>query len=62
MSFPRSWLFIIIGVVCIALAASGVILNLPTSWGLLEITLYMSLVTLGVVGILRLIYTRGLLD
>jgi uncharacterized membrane protein len=62
MSFPRSWLFFIIGVLCVVLAASGVILNLPISWGLLEITLYMGLVTLGVAGILRLIYFRGLED
>ncbi|TET07483.1 MAG: hypothetical protein E3J86_12775 [Candidatus Thorarchaeota archaeon] len=62
MSFSRSWLFFIIGVLCVVLAASGVILNLPSSWGLLEITLYMGFVTLGVVGILRLIYFRGLED
>jgi predicted membrane channel-forming protein YqfA (hemolysin III family) len=62
MSFPRLWLFIIVGALCIALAASGVILNLPSSWGLLEITLFMSLVTLGVIGILRLIYAKGLPD
>lgn len=62
MSVPRSWSFIITGALCIVLAASGVLMNLPSSWGLFEIVLYMSLITLGVAGILRLIYLRGLPD
>ncbi|MHA2358729.1 MAG: hypothetical protein ACXAB5_00510 [Candidatus Thorarchaeota archaeon] len=59
MSFPRSLPFFLVGVLCIALAVSGVLMNLPSSWGLLEIALYLSLTTLGVAGILRLIYQRG---
>ncbi|MHA1950197.1 MAG: hypothetical protein ACXAAO_03190 [Candidatus Thorarchaeota archaeon] len=62
MSFPRSWSFVLIGVVCIALAMSGILMNLPPAWGLIEISLYIGIVTLGVAGILRLIYLKGLPD
>ncbi|MFW9793048.1 MAG: hypothetical protein ACFFEE_02000 [Candidatus Thorarchaeota archaeon] len=44
------------------MAVSGLIINLPPYWGLLEITLYMGFITLGVAGILRLIYLKGLPD
>jgi predicted membrane channel-forming protein YqfA (hemolysin III family) len=60
MSLPRSWSFIVVGLLCIALAVSGIVMNLPTSWGILEVSLYLGLVTLGVAGLLRLIYSRGL--
>lgn len=62
MSIPRSWSFLIVGLICITLAVAGIAINPPTSWDLLEITVYIILVTLGVAGILRLIYQRGLPD
>lgn len=62
MSPPRSWPFFLVGSVCVLLAISGILTNLPPSWGLLEISLYLGLVTLGTAGILRLIYSRGLED
>jgi hypothetical protein len=60
MSTPRAWPFFLVGFVCIALALAGVIFNLPPSWGIVEISLYLGLVTLGLFGILRLMYLRGM--
>jgi predicted membrane channel-forming protein YqfA (hemolysin III family) len=60
MSLPRSWSFVLVGFLCVTLAVSGILMNSPPTWGLLEIALYLILVTLGVAGILRLIYLRGL--
>ncbi|MFW9925904.1 MAG: hypothetical protein ACFFDM_03955 [Candidatus Thorarchaeota archaeon] len=62
MSIPRSWFFFFVGFFCFALAVSGLLMNLPISWGLLEISLYLGFITFGLAGILRLIYLKGLPD
>jgi hypothetical protein len=60
MSAQHSWPFFIVGFMCILLATVGLVVYLPPSWGLIEVSLYLGLVTLGLAGILRLIYLRGL--
>ncbi|MFW9767448.1 MAG: hypothetical protein ACFFF9_02370 [Candidatus Thorarchaeota archaeon] len=62
MSAPRSWPFFLVGFVCFVLAVLGVLVYLPPSWGIIEVALYLGFVTLGLTGILRLIYLKGLPD
>ncbi|MGY5855876.1 MAG: hypothetical protein RTS72_04700 [Candidatus Thorarchaeota archaeon] len=59
MSLHRKWLFYLAGLVCIALAIAGGIMYPPTPYGIFTPILYVSVITLFVIGILRLIYQRG---
>ena len=59
MSSQRKWLFILAGLVCIFLAILGGITYPPTPWGILAPIAFVSLVVLGSLTILRLIYVRG---
>ncbi|MFW9788887.1 MAG: hypothetical protein ACFFE2_05635 [Candidatus Thorarchaeota archaeon] len=67
MSLHRKWLFILAALVCISLAVVGGIMYQDilidageTQWITIGPIIYVSLIILCTIGILRVIYTRGL--
>ncbi|KXH76486.1 MAG: hypothetical protein AM326_02575 [Candidatus Thorarchaeota archaeon SMTZ-45] len=62
MSLHRKWIFNLAGLVCIALAIVGGLTYPSSSWGILAPILYVSVVVLCTLGMLRLIYLKGLPD
>ncbi|MFX1559433.1 MAG: hypothetical protein ACFFBL_02485 [Promethearchaeota archaeon] len=64
MPLHRKWLFIIVGLVCISLATLGGIMYqeilMDSPWSIIGPILYTTLNVLCIVGILRLMYTKGL--
>ena len=60
MSLHRKWFFYLAGLVCIALAVVGGIMYPPTPYGALTPIFYVTIIVLCTIGILRLIYVRGL--
>jgi len=60
MSLQRKWLFYLTGIVCIALAIAGGLQYPDTQWGILAPVSFVLVVSLGTIGLLRLIYLKGL--
>ncbi|MFW9973738.1 MAG: hypothetical protein ACFFDQ_00535 [Candidatus Thorarchaeota archaeon] len=56
----RKWLFYLTGLVCIALAVAGGLLYPDTQWGILAPVSFVLVVSLVAIGLLRLIYLKGL--
>lgn len=62
MSLLKKWAVYLTCLICIMLAISGGLLYPSTPWGILAPILYVSVVVLCVIGMLRLIYLKGIPD
>lgn len=62
MSIDKKWYFYLASFTCIALTLLGGLTYPPTPWGILAPILYVSVVILCALGILRLIYLKGIPD
>ena len=62
MPLHKKHLFYLAALVCIALAVAGGIMYPPTPWGVLAPVFYVFITVLTALGILRLVYLKGLPD